>query len=342
MLSCIGWMWYKTGQYTTDKKVAVIIARNNGGQLGNQLRNFAHLYAYCLEKEYDLYNPTFRPDYAYYFKNFRNNALMHAQQRSEDSPAYARIWQWIQERYARKFFYKQPFMTNIVADNDAIIPIPPQNSGAWESPANQKRVYYVNKKKMDPSQPLFMENLLPGRYCFHSWAFQTDLGLHKYHKQLVELFRPHEEYQKNIDIFWERINPRRMVIGVHIRQGDYRDFADGRHFFEASTYRDRMLQLQERYHTYDPVFIVYSNEPRSIEEFRGLDCLIADGNLVEDLYSMAKCDLILGPASTYNDWAAWYGSSPKIGMEDFEAEFRNDLDKVVVSKIDSRLSYMKP
>jgi hypothetical protein len=44
----------------------IVILRSTGGELANQLWNYASIYAYCLERGYSLENPTFY-EYGNYF-----------------------------------------------------------------------------------------------------------------------------------------------------------------------------------------------------------------------------------------------------------------------------------
>lgn len=333
---CLIWIWHLTGKQTSPKKVSIIITRNNGGQLGNQLKNFAHIYAYCLEKNYDLFNPSFRPDYAYGLEHFRQNASLHVQQTTKDSLLYCKLWHKTQKYIARFFFSNLPILTKINASNNAIILIPPQKEGAWQALSPQKCTYYVNEEKFDNNIPLFMEELNPGRYCFEGWAFRTDLGLKKYHKEIIELFRPHTEYQKNINAFWQTIDSTCLTIGIHIRQGDYRYWHEGKHYFETTEYLKKMLELQKIYQAFNPFFIIFSNESHSKTQFQGFDCLIAQGNPIEDLYSMARCDIILGPYSTYNEWATYYGNSLLIPIEDFSNVISQEFNRKVHDRMSSK------
>ncbi len=78
-----------------------------------------------------------------------------------------------------------------------------------------------------------------------------------------------------------------------------------------------MQEVATRYSSFRPQFIIFSDEKREISEFEGLDVVLAPGNLIEDLYSMARCDLIIGSlASTYCGWAAWYGNVPLLKLEE--------------------------
>ena len=45
----------------------------------------------------------------------------------------------------------------------------------------------------------------------------------------------------------------------------------------------------------------------------------AGGSELEDLYTLAACDLIVGPRSTYSGWASLYGDVPRYVIEDPDA-----------------------
>ncbi|MCJ7694471.1 MAG: hypothetical protein MUO40_03510, partial [Anaerolineaceae bacterium] len=55
-------------------------------------------------------------------------------------------------------------------------------------------------------------------------------------------------------------------------------------------------------------FLITSNEKQDSNYFSEFDHVIGNGHPIEDLYSLAKCDYITGPPSTYSSWAAYYGS----------------------------------
>jgi hypothetical protein len=57
-------------------------------------------------------------------------------------------------------------------------------------------------------------------------------------------------------------------------------------------------------------FLVCSDEPRRQEEFPGLSVGFGPGFPMGDLYALAKCDYILGPLSSFSQWASFYGNKP--------------------------------
>jgi hypothetical protein len=53
------------------------------------------------------------------------------------------------------------------------------------------------------------------------------------------------------------------------------------------------------------------------------------GSVVGDLYALARCDYIMGPPSTYTQWASFYGNRPMLCLE--SKDQRIDRDQFQVS-----------
>ena len=71
-------------------------------------------------------------------------------------------------------------------------------------------------------------------------------------------------------------------------------------------------------------FLTSSNEKINELNFKDYDCRLCTGHPVANLYSLARCDYIIGPPSTYSVWANYYG----------EAKYQHFLDaksKVLLS-----------
>ena len=58
------------------------------------------------------------------------------------------------------------------------------------------------------------------------------------------------------------------------------------------------------------VFVVCSDEPRTVEEFEGLDVTVHDGDPMYALFTLAACDYLVGPLSIFVQWASFYGRVP--------------------------------
>ena len=81
-------------------------------------------------------------------------------------------------------------------------------------------------------------------------------------------------------------------------------------------------------------FLICSNEPRQPEEFAGLTVDFGPNTAVGDLYALAGCDYIVGPLSSFTQWASFYGNKPlfhlrdkaaRIALEHFSVSFLDEV-----------------
>jgi hypothetical protein len=52
------------------------------------------------------------------------------------------------------------------------------------------------------------------------------------------------------------------------------------------------------------------------QNYNGFDIVIGPGDPAEDLFSLAACDYIMGPSSTFTIWASFYGDVPLFMIKD--------------------------
>lgn len=128
----------------------------------------------------------------------------------------------------------------------------------------------------------------------------------------------------------ERVNKQFMpkislVIGIHVRRGDYRRFLNGKYFFEREDYEEVMEQLISYFKDPNILFFISSNEKIQFSDKYHTFCL-NDGGAIDDLYGLSICDYIVGPPSTFSQFASFLGQKPllilwekkqKIIMENF-------------------------
>jgi hypothetical protein len=92
-----------------------------------------------------------------------------------------------------------------------------------------------------------------------------------------------------------------------------------------------MLEMQELLKEKgECVFLICSNEPVKIEDFEGMQIVTEARHFIVDLFSLSKCDYIIGPPSTFSWWASFYGSVPVIFLE--KPNQRIQLDEFRISK----------
>jgi hypothetical protein len=142
-------------------------------------------------------------------------------------------------------------------------------------------------------------------YAIHNAAFQK-------HRDLIRsYFRPippiESAVQQHIAVARKNVD---ILVGVHIRHGDYATHSGGHLFFEVSEFRELMDRMVNQLPGQRIGFLVCSNEPQPGEAFTGLVWRKGPGTEIGDLMALASCDYIIGPASTYSQWASFYGQVP--------------------------------
>ena len=157
--------------------------------------------------------------------------------------------------------------------------------------------------------------------------FGCDKYYHEVWETEKELFSPNKKISNRIDNEFanKRANSESMIVGVHLRKGDYRTFHNGFFYYDDSEYAHFMQQILNIFGK-NTIFFLASNEKidKSLfSDFRIFE--LQNTSAVEDFYSLSKCDYIMGPFSTFCCWASFWGNVPcyvfkrngKISYSDF-------------------------
>ena len=126
---------------------------------------------------------------------------------------------------------------------------------------------------------------------------------------IAEVNRSFEGKRKETDI----------VVGVHIRKGDYKVWHDGEFFYNDDTYESLMTQMEDLLAPLNVKFFISTNGKVSETiTNRHTTFHIENGNMAHDLYGLSLCDYIMGPPSTFSKWAALTGHVPLYHIYDAE------------------------
>jgi hypothetical protein len=165
------------------------------------------------------------------------------------------------------------------------------------------------------------------------WKLRAPECVQKHAGKIRNYFKPAAIWERASSEAVERLRQRaNVVIGVHIRQGDYRNWKGGKFYFPVSRYADWMRELAGQFSGARVSFLVCSDEPRSQEEFSGLTVGFGTNSSVGDLYALAKCDYLLGPQSTFSQWASFYGEKPLFHVRN--SDDRLDLTEFRIASLD--------
>ncbi len=261
----------------------LIIESHNGGRLANQLWNFISIYAYAVEKNYFLINPTFA-EYSSLFAQFKNNPLGSPNANFNFLPKMS-----------------GQLILKIIKKINKIIPIA---HSVQTGEADGAIILPPTDPEFKPGKPVVL---------FNGWLFRNKAGLEKHRQQVMHKFRPAAEFQEQIDQFWGELPVDSYKIAVHIRRTDYKQHLDGKYFFEIERYLKEMEARIAAHPDKSICFVIFSDEPRQLVEFKSINSrhqvVISQNPAIVDLFLLCKCDEIVGPPSTFSQFASWYGQN---------------------------------
>ena len=256
----------------------MIIISGEYGQLGNRLIVFANMLAAARQHGLHVINPAFH-EYARYFEGTRRAIW--------PSPVHGGL-KWVC-RYAGKFRNR---------------------TGRWPPGLRVLDIGWHDVCDLDGAEFLALARRR-GVLLAKGWQFRARRTLPQHAQALRDFFAPVATHRIAIARLLEQVRcTADVVVGVHVRHGDYRQFLGGRFFYATSAYAALLRRLTERFAGRRVAYLVCSNAPQPAAAFDGLDVTFGSGHSVEDLYALAGCDYLVGPPSTYTMWASFYGQVP--------------------------------
>lgn len=160
------------------------------------------------------------------------------------------------------------------------------------------------------------------------WCVDSE-GLGVYREQVCGFFAPdHATAQRVAGIAKDGRASGVVLIGMHLRRGDYRTWGGGKYCYDDATFGRVMRQMAQVLAPRPARFLLVSDEPVDVRNFAGFDVMTGPGDMLSDLYALAACDYIIGPPSTFTSWASYYGNAPLWHLQDPSAPLRLDAFRV--------------
>lgn len=265
----------------------VVIADKAGG-LGNRLLVFAHVAASAIEHGYKVSDPSL-DEFTAFFPAFHGDIFTRVPARngSRSTPG------WL-----RSLVYWVTFIAAGLVGRSAGL--------------RNRLIRVLPGERFELSSPDFVSLAnARGLVFVQGWLLRDRASLVKHASDLRRVFTPTETITDRARSSVERSrHGGDLLIGVHVRQTDYRVHLGGRFFFDLARYRAEMTRATELFPDRKVTFLVCSDEAIEPSAFAGLEVTVGTGHFIEDLYSLAGCDRLLGPPSSYTLWASFYGEVP--------------------------------
>ena len=162
---------------------------------------------------------------------------------------------------------------------------------------------------MNPIQVVSYRRVKSGRSLWvQGWLYRDRAGVNKHKLRILDFFAPIQDVRERVTSHIKEIRKGiTVLVGVHLRRGDYRG---GKFYFGDDVYRAMMQQMFAALPDRKIRFLLVSNEPIEKRNYAGLDSAIGLGDAAGDLFSLAACDYVIGPPSTFSLWASFFGNVP--------------------------------
>ncbi|MEO8085385.1 MAG: hypothetical protein ABI763_01120 [Bacteroidota bacterium] len=277
----------------------MIIVCKRPGQLGNSLFLFAHFIAYSLESDTKVVNLTFY-EYADYFSSTRDSVFLRIPGKN---PALKIHW-------LRKPIYQFLHFVARIIDRLGF-----NNSFTRCIHLNYNEIFFLDDE--------LNRVKLQARYLFaQGWLFRCVPYFKKHQDYIRNYFQLVDEHRQNVArVIAQSRQGCELLIGLHIRHGDYAQFEGGKYFYSLEQYYSMMLSVTDIFKGRKIRFLISSNSKHDYSIFKNMDCCFPSGHEVEDMYALSYCDYLLGPPSTYTMWASFYGKVPLYRIKDINLAF---------------------
>ncbi|MBO0938818.1 hypothetical protein J2I47_19860 [Fibrella sp. HMF5335] len=252
------------------------------GQLCNQLFSLAHHVANSLQYDYQLNCPIF--PYSDYFPNLNVHPQLSVSERKE---------KWQQK------------LAKIIA----------KGSSAEAAKSLMKLVgvgVVSNPYVFNDADLSFLQMVKKQPVLVTTWLFRDYASFKLNADSIRHLFEPASEYTSVAKTIVSQIKQNdKPLVGVHIRRGDYKEWENGRFYFDDVVYRGLIEHLLTVPELKNATFFLSSNEPINERAYFGLPVTQStDNHFMTDLTVLSYCDYLVGPPSTFSSWASFTGQAP--------------------------------
>jgi hypothetical protein len=269
-----------------------------GGQMGNQLWTYLSIWTYCHEKGYDCRQLAFY-QYSHHFPQTRGHWLI--------TPFFNSLNRILPKKksFIKNFLYRKLVLNFLIKKTAQLL-----NARGF----NDEMIFLLPPTKIKNTKQAQKINELEtcsSTIYFNGPNFRNQTGAIKYHSEICNLFSPQQQIKKKINAFiGELRNNYNFLVGVHIRQTDYRTFDKNLYFPPEKVAVILADFLATRKPEEKICFIIASDEKINLQVFGSLPTINAPGGIIEDLFTLANTDFIIGSNSTYSTFSAYYGDIP--------------------------------
>lgn len=269
--------------YSHVSKKRIFIIGSPYGRWGNRLMLYSYVIAWSQKFNGIVLNPSFI-EYEEYFKNFKSNVLGLVPCKASPKNKIPKFF----SKMVRKSF-ERISCRNIKLPRIISFDLESENDD-YEKESFQNLLHY--------NKVIFFRGFLFGKRNF---------TVVSYHRSYIKnLFEFSHNIRKRTDQILSSISKSR-IIGVCMRQGDYKYHFDGKLFLEDQEYMMLLDRLKIHFGNDFGIFVACEEQ-----KDKNLDDSVyfSYKDPAVNLSTLSKCDYLIGPSSTFMTWAAFLNNVP--------------------------------
>jgi len=282
------------------------------GRLCNRLFNSAHILASAIEHKHKFVNLSFY-DYAYYFQSTSQDIFCRFPIQSSFIQNHSKVGKLL-------YYVAYILSTSLRYLNNIGIKF------------NMLKIVSASEYQDGCNLDKILPNVISNSnqvVCFQGFPILAFNALEKHGDEVRKYFIPSKKYQNNIrTLIADLRKDSDLLIGVVIRHGDYREYLNGRYFYTLDQYSELMEQFQSLFPDKKLKFLICSDDIQNLSTFENFNFYFRSGHMIENLYSLAKCDYIISPPSTYGMWASFFGKVPLYIIQDLKKSISIDCFEI--------------
>ena len=254
-----------------------LIIRHEYGQLGNILFRLSNALAYAVEHNYKV------EDYTLAFCNYHDGSSNIC---------------FFENYYPFHFFEYPRSKSRLI------------NRLKWKF----RHKNYRKCKMIENFEPSFDLSDLPpnSSYELKGFHFSAKGLVTKHREKICKILDFRSSLKRPIDSLLKKTRSKySLILGVHIRENDFKDFYDGKYFVSTEHYLKLIDQFKKLTSEKSVGVLICSDSTEILQEIkqRYPDFILPKGSVAQDMYALSLCDYILGPqATTMSAWAAYIGN----------------------------------
>ncbi len=186
--------------------------------------------------------------------------------------------------------------------------------------------YLTNKKNNELVFDDTLERLFTSKakYVVTDYIFNDVPNLLKYRENIVSYLLPTVDLENKVDSFISSLNQQyKLLVGLHIRRDDFKDFANGIFYFSDDNYikvLNHFLSIID-FEAKDVVFVICSDEKIDIEKYNLFNISYQQRSFEFDFFILAKCDYIIATRSIFSTLANYFSTNKIYQIIDLEKQF---------------------